>query len=120
MFDPLNDPFDSPEQRQIRQTLRAFFEREAPVSRIAELDASETYPAEILDGMADLGLWGIAVDEEHGGSPADARTRCIVAEDDASQAKASASSPSTPFSATVRRCKEACSAAPLAPSANRT
>ncbi|UGS34850.1 acyl-CoA dehydrogenase family protein [Capillimicrobium parvum] len=81
MFDPLSDPSDTPEQRQIRQTLRAFFEREAPISRIADLDATETYPAEILDGMAELGLWGIAIDEDHGGSPADARTRCIVIEE---------------------------------------
>jgi alkylation response protein AidB-like acyl-CoA dehydrogenase len=69
------------EQRQIQQTLRSFFEREAPSARIAELDATETYPAEILDGMAELGLWGIAIDEAHGGSYTDATTRCIVVEE---------------------------------------
>ena len=31
--------------------------------------------------MAELGLWGITIDEDHGGSPADARTRCIVIEE---------------------------------------
>lgn len=69
------------EQQQIQATLRSFFEREAPIARIAELDASETYPAEILDGMAELGLWGIAIDAEHGGSYAPAMTRCIVVEE---------------------------------------
>jgi alkylation response protein AidB-like acyl-CoA dehydrogenase len=71
----------SSEQRQIQETVRAFFEREAPPMRIADLDATETYPAEILDGMAALGLWGIAVDEAHGGSYADATTRCLVVEE---------------------------------------
>ena len=81
MFDPLADTAASPEQRQVRATLRAFFEREAPIARIAELDSTETYPAEILTGMAELGLWGIAVDEAYGGSPVDARTRCIIIEE---------------------------------------
>jgi alkylation response protein AidB-like acyl-CoA dehydrogenase len=81
MLDPLADPSQTPEQRQIRETLRAFFAREAPAAVIAELDRTETYPATILEGMAALGLWGIAVDEQFGGSPADARTRCIVIEE---------------------------------------
>lgn len=71
----------SAEQTQIRDTLRAFFEARAPVSLIAELDASETYPAEILDGMAELGLWGIAVPDEYGGSWADCVTRCVIIEE---------------------------------------
>jgi alkylation response protein AidB-like acyl-CoA dehydrogenase len=69
------------EQREVQRTLRSFFEREAPPARIAELDANETYPSEILDGMAGLGLWGIAIDEAHGGSYADAVTRCIAVEE---------------------------------------
>jgi alkylation response protein AidB-like acyl-CoA dehydrogenase len=69
------------EQEQIQETLRSFFAREASTATIAELDATATYPAEILDGMAELGLWGIAVDAEHGGSAAPAATRCIVVEE---------------------------------------
>jgi alkylation response protein AidB-like acyl-CoA dehydrogenase len=69
------------EQSQVRRTLREFFEREAPVALIAELDRSETYPAEILIKMAELGLWGIAVDEEHGGSLVDHLTRCLIIEE---------------------------------------
>jgi alkylation response protein AidB-like acyl-CoA dehydrogenase len=69
------------EQQQIQATLRAFFEREAPTAVIAQLDATETYPAAILDGMAELGLWGIAIDEAYGGSAAPALTRCIVVEE---------------------------------------
>jgi alkylation response protein AidB-like acyl-CoA dehydrogenase len=69
------------EQEQIQETLRSFFAREASTATIAELDATATYPAEILDRMAELGLWGIAVDAEHGGSDAPAATRCIVVEE---------------------------------------
>jgi alkylation response protein AidB-like acyl-CoA dehydrogenase len=69
------------ERRHLRETLRAFFTREAPPERIADLDATETYPAEILDGMADLGLWGVAIDERYGGAATDHVTRCIVVEE---------------------------------------
>jgi alkylation response protein AidB-like acyl-CoA dehydrogenase len=81
MLDPLVDPTCSAAERQVRETLRAFLEREAPSARIAELDRTETYPAEILDGLAALGLWGLAVEERYGGSPADARTRCAIVEE---------------------------------------
>jgi alkylation response protein AidB-like acyl-CoA dehydrogenase len=69
------------EQKQVRQTLRAFFESEAPMSLIAELDATETYPAQILDKMAELGLWGIAVPDEFDGSWTDRVTRCVIIEE---------------------------------------
>jgi len=69
------------ERQQVRETLRSFFTAEAPSSLIAELDASQTYPAEILARMAELGLWGIAVPEQYGGSYADAETRCVVVEE---------------------------------------
>jgi alkylation response protein AidB-like acyl-CoA dehydrogenase len=81
MLDPFADPGLTPEQLEIKRTLRSFFEREAPHDVIAELDRTATYPATILDGMAALGLWGIAVDDRYGGSYADAVTRCIVVEE---------------------------------------
>ena len=81
MLDPFADPSVTPEQLQVRETLRAFFTREAPTDVIAELDRTGTYPAAILEGMAALGLWGIAVDERYGGSSADAVTRCIIVEE---------------------------------------
>jgi alkylation response protein AidB-like acyl-CoA dehydrogenase len=69
------------EHAQIRETLRAFFTAEAPPALIAELDATETYPREILSRMADLGLWGAAVPERYGGSPLDHVGRCLVVEE---------------------------------------
>ena len=67
----------APGAGDVARVLRA----EAPAARIAALDAEETYPAEILDGMAGLGLWGIAIDEAYGGNPGDATMRCIVVEE---------------------------------------
>ena len=69
------------EQRQIRETLRAFFEKEAPFEVVADLDRNERYPAETLAKMGELGLWGLAVEESYGGTPADARTRCLIVEE---------------------------------------
>ncbi|MGZ6958368.1 MAG: acyl-CoA dehydrogenase family protein [Ilumatobacteraceae bacterium] len=65
----------------LRRTLRQFFSKEAPIEVIAELDRQETYPAEILDKVAALGLWGLAITDEYGGLNADEFSRCIVVEE---------------------------------------
>ncbi|MFW5926202.1 MAG: acyl-CoA dehydrogenase [Myxococcota bacterium] len=58
------------EQQLIQQNARDFAEREvAPKAR--ELDASARWPTELVEGMAELGLMGVAVPEEYGGAGAD-------------------------------------------------
>ncbi|MDI2030368.1 acyl-CoA dehydrogenase family protein [Saccharopolyspora sp. TS4A08] len=58
------------EQRLFRDTLRDFVDREiVPVAR--DWEASGRYPTEIVEGMKQLGLFGLAVPEEHGGLGAD-------------------------------------------------
>jgi alkylation response protein AidB-like acyl-CoA dehydrogenase len=71
----------SDEHRQLQSTLRSFFEAEAPTHVISALDRNEEYPREIYAKMADLGLCGITIGEEYGGSPADELAVCIVAEE---------------------------------------
>lgn len=71
----------SDEHRELQRMLRAFFEKEAPTHVIAELDREERYPAELYAKMADLGLCGMTIAEEYGGSPADELAACIVAEE---------------------------------------
>lgn len=71
----------TPEQAAIRSTSRAFFEKVAPRSLVSEFDASEQYPGEILARMAEIGLWGLAIDEEYGGNPVDHVTRCLAVEE---------------------------------------
>lgn len=54
------------EQREIIATVRAFTEKEIiPVA--AELERADEYPQAIVDGMKDLGLFGLMIGEEHGG-----------------------------------------------------
>ncbi len=69
------------EKRQLRSTLRSFFKKEAPTAEISRLDREATFPREIYRKMADLGLCGITIPEEFGGSPLDEISRCIVLEE---------------------------------------
>jgi alkylation response protein AidB-like acyl-CoA dehydrogenase len=60
----------SDEQRLFRDTLRTFVDREiVPVARDWEHEGR--YPTEIVQGMRDLGLFGLAVPEAYGGLEAD-------------------------------------------------
>ncbi|MEU4162378.1 acyl-CoA dehydrogenase family protein [Actinoplanes sp. NPDC026670] len=58
------------EQRMFRDVLRDFVDREIrPVAQ--EWEASGRYPAEIVETMRELGLFGLTVPEEYGGLGAD-------------------------------------------------
>lgn len=58
------------EQRLFRDTLRDFVDKEiVPVAR--DWEQSGRYPTEIVEGMKQLGLFGLAVPEEYGGLAAD-------------------------------------------------
>jgi short-chain 2-methylacyl-CoA dehydrogenase len=60
----------TPEQELIRDTVRTFArERVAPVAE--ELDRDSRFPVELVREMADLGLMGIPLPEEHGGAGGD-------------------------------------------------
>src|SRR4051794_10771501 len=71
----------SEEHVTLQKTLRTFFQNEAPTHVIAELDRAERFPAELYEKMADLGLCGVTIAEEYGGSPADEISLCIIAEE---------------------------------------
>ncbi|WP_329520272.1 acyl-CoA dehydrogenase family protein [Spirillospora sp. NBC_01491] len=56
----------SDEQRVIVATVRAFVDKEIlPVA--TELEHADEYPQAIVDGMRDLGLFGLMIGTEHGG-----------------------------------------------------
>ncbi|WUI03876.1 acyl-CoA dehydrogenase family protein [Spirillospora sp. NBC_00431] len=56
----------SDEQRQIIATVREFVDKEIlPVA--TELEHADEYPRAIVDGLKDLGLFGLTIGEEHGG-----------------------------------------------------
>lgn len=71
----------SPEHQELRRTLRAFFEKEAPHEVVMELDRQERYPAELYAKVAAMGLCGITIPEEYGGNPADEIALCIISEE---------------------------------------
>src|SRR5690606_7420454 len=65
----LSDFSLSPEQVEFRDTLRRFFEANAPMTETRRVMASgEGYSAELWKKAgAELGLAGLAIDERHGG-----------------------------------------------------
>jgi len=70
----------SPEQRLLRDTLRAFVDQKIrPVAQ--EWEAEGRYPDEIAAGMAEMGLFGLTVPEEYGGLAADMVSLAIVFEE---------------------------------------
>jgi butyryl-CoA dehydrogenase len=68
------------EQKLVRQSTREFAENElAPIAR--EIDASHRYPEETVEKMAELGMMGVTVPEEYGGSPIDSVSIAIMDEE---------------------------------------
>jgi len=68
------------EQQDFKATLRAFVEKEIiPVAR--EYEQSGRYPTEIVDGLKELGLFGITVPEEYGGLDLDPVSFALVFEE---------------------------------------
>jgi alkylation response protein AidB-like acyl-CoA dehydrogenase len=68
------------EQREIIATVRAFVDKEIlPVA--TALEHADEYPQAIVDGMKDLGLFGLVIGEEHGGLGASLLTYALVVEE---------------------------------------
>jgi alkylation response protein AidB-like acyl-CoA dehydrogenase len=61
------DFFPTEEQKMIQQMARDFAERELK-PRAAEIDASRRLPLSVLKAMADLGMMGMNIPSEYGGS----------------------------------------------------
>lgn len=68
------------EQHSFQSTLRAFVEKEIrPVAR--DWERSGRYPTEIVNGLKEMGLFGITVPEEYGGLDLDPVSFAIVFEE---------------------------------------
>ena len=73
-------PFLTEDEVLLRSTVRDFADRElAP--RAAEYDESGEFPWENVRGLADLGLFGLTIDEAYGGSGGTIRQLAIVVEE---------------------------------------
>jgi alkylation response protein AidB-like acyl-CoA dehydrogenase len=67
-------------RREIIETVRRFVAKEVtPVA--LELEHEDRYPADIIAGMRELGLFGVTIPEEHGGLGADLLTYIGVIEE---------------------------------------
>ena len=70
----------SAEHELLRETVRSFAEeRIAPVAE--ELDREHRFPYEIVAELAELGLMGIPIPEEHGGAGGDTLAYAIAIEE---------------------------------------
>ena len=70
----------TPEQQAFRDVVRRFaLEVVAPLAEKA--DRAGELPMEVVQRMADLGLFGLPFPEEHGGSDADTVTVCLAIEE---------------------------------------
>ncbi|MQA10825.1 MAG: acyl-CoA dehydrogenase [Pseudonocardiaceae bacterium] len=53
-------------QSEILATVREFVDKEV-IPNATELEHSDTYPSEIVEGMKEMGLFGLTIPEEYGG-----------------------------------------------------
>ncbi|WP_029431616.1 acyl-CoA dehydrogenase family protein [Blastococcus sp. URHD0036] len=53
-------------QQEILSTIRSFVDKEI-IPAAQELEHSDTYPQEIVDGLKELGIFGLMIPEEYGG-----------------------------------------------------
>ena len=67
-------------QREILSTVRTFVDKEI-IPRAQELEHSDTYPQEIVDGMKEMGLFGLMIPEEFGGLGESLLTYVLVVEE---------------------------------------
>ena len=76
----MTDVYLTEEELLLKNTVRDFADRElAP--RAASYDESGEFPWENLKGIAELGLFGLGIDEEYGGAGGTTRQVAIVGEE---------------------------------------
>ncbi|GHE14101.1 acyl-CoA dehydrogenase family protein [Klenkia taihuensis] len=67
-------------QTEILSTVRRFVDREI-IPRAQGLEHADTYPQEIVDGMKEMGLFGLMIPEEYGGLGESLLTYVLVVEE---------------------------------------
>src|SRR5436309_4033684 len=67
-------------QQEILATVRSFVDKEI-IPHAQALEHSDTYPQDIVDGMKEMGLFGLTIDEEYGGLGESLLTYALVVEE---------------------------------------
>lgn len=65
----------------LRDLIRKFLDREAPLALVAEWDRKDEMPRSIFDAMGQLGISGLMVPEEYGGTGVDVPATMVVVEE---------------------------------------
>jgi len=68
------------EQKMLKETVARFVDGEV-IPRAAEIDEAERFPEENFKAMAEMGLFGISIPEEYGGSGSDFLSCVLVMEE---------------------------------------
>lgn len=76
----VKNPFFNEDHEEIRGMVRDFAEK-VLMPAGEEIDKTDEFPQEIIDEMAEMGLFGIKIPEEYGGLGLDARTYAVVMEE---------------------------------------
>ena len=72
--------FLTEEQELLRSSVRQFTHKEVEPLAI-KIDREEHTPSELIKGIADLGLFGLFIPEQYGGTGADATSTCVALEE---------------------------------------
>ena len=67
-------------QRDILETVREFVDKEI-IPHAQRLEHADEYPADIVDGMREMGLFGLTIAEEYGGLGESLLTYALVVEE---------------------------------------
>ena len=67
-------------QREILSTVRSFVDKEI-IPHAQELEHGDIYPQEIVDGLKELGIFGLTIPEEYGGLGESLLTYALVVEE---------------------------------------
>ena len=75
-----NRPVSPPTTCALRDVVRRFVDRDV-IPTVAERERADAYPADLLPALADLGVLGMSIPEEHGGSELDLVGYALVFEE---------------------------------------
>ena len=70
----------SEEQKMLRETMTRFIEKECPKEAIRELDEADIFPSEIFSKLSKLGVLGLTIPVEYGGTGRDLFSAITVLE----------------------------------------
>ena len=77
---PVTPPTDDDVREEIIDTVRRFVAREV-IPNASALEHADEFPADIVAGMRELGLFGVTIPSEHGGLGLDLRTYVGIVEE---------------------------------------